>query len=74
MPFGVNNTDGAEVNSPLPDEGEMRLQSDFAIARDPVTACFWQDLVDNQQKMANAFKTVGIVIFFVDASLSRESL
>ena len=70
MPFGVNNTDGAEVNSPLPDEGEMRLQSDFAIARDPVTACFWQDLVDNQQKMANAFKTVSIVISFVNAPLS----
>ncbi|KAL5522560.1 hypothetical protein ACEPAG_8577 [Sanghuangporus baumii] len=57
VPFGVNNTDGAEVNSPLPDEGEMRLQSDFAIARDPVTACFWQDMINNQNKMANAFKT-----------------
>ncbi|EJC97780.1 manganese peroxidase 1 [Fomitiporia mediterranea MF3/22] len=57
VPFGVNNTDGAEVNSPLPAEGEMRLQSDFAIARDPVTACFWQDMINNQQKMMNAFQT-----------------
>lgn len=36
MPFGVNNTDGAEVDSPIPDAGEMRLQSDFALARDQV--------------------------------------
>ena len=36
VPFGVNNTDGAEVDSPIPQSNEMRLQSDFALARDNV--------------------------------------
>lgn len=45
VPFGVNNTDGAEVDSPLPDEGEMRLQSDFVLSRDSRTACEWQSMV-----------------------------
>ncbi|KAH8107483.1 manganese peroxidase 1 [Phellopilus nigrolimitatus] len=57
VPFGVNNTFGAEVDSPLPAEGEMRLQSDFALSRDPETACFWQDMINNQQLMMNGFKT-----------------
>jgi hypothetical protein len=39
LPFGLNSsTPGAEVDSPIPQSGEMRLQSDFALARDPV--CF----------------------------------
>ncbi|KAL5528771.1 GP1_11 [Sanghuangporus sanghuang] len=38
VPFGVNNTDGAEVDSPLPQSGEMRLSSDFLLARDRRTA------------------------------------
>ena len=46
IPFGVNNTDGAEVDSPIPSAGEMRLQSDFALARDEVsqwyTPCSYQ--------------------------------
>ena len=29
VPFGVKKTDGAEVNSLLADEHEMRLQSEF---------------------------------------------
>jgi cytochrome c peroxidase len=46
---GSGNNSG-EVMSPLPrssgnDTGEMRLQSDFAIARDARTACFWQGFV-----------------------------
>ena len=45
VPFGVNNSDGAEVNSPLPQSGEMRLQSDFALARDARTACEWQSMI-----------------------------
>ena len=57
VPFGVNNTDGAEVDSPLPDEGEMRLQSDFALARDSRTACEWQSMVADQQLMMNNFKS-----------------
>lgn len=58
VPFGVNNTDGAEVDSGLADENEMRLQSDFAIAHDSRTACFWQDMINNQNLMMNAFKSV----------------
>ena len=57
VPFGINNTDGAEVNSPLPDSGEMRLQSDFALARDRRTACEWQSMVDNQFLMMANFKS-----------------
>lgn len=57
VPFGVNNTAGAEVDSPLPFEGEMRLQSDFALARDSRTACEWQSMVNNQQLMSANFKT-----------------
>ena len=57
VPFGVNNSAGAEVDSPLPFEGEMRLQSDFALARDSRTACEWQSMVDNQSLMMNNFRT-----------------
>ncbi|KAI9461299.1 manganese peroxidase 1 [Lactarius psammicola] len=42
-----------EVESPL--RGEMRLQSDFAIARDPRTACLWQSNVNQQSHMNSAF-------------------
>ncbi|TEB09025.1 peroxidase [Coprinellus micaceus] len=45
----------AEVLSPLP--GEFRMQSDFAIARDPRTSCRWQELADNPQLMRTAFRT-----------------
>jgi cytochrome c peroxidase len=48
FPGSSNNV--GEVMSPLPltsgnDTGEMRLQSDFALARDIRTACFWQGFV-----------------------------
>ncbi|KAJ7085126.1 manganese peroxidase [Mycena belliarum] len=57
---GLNNNTG-EVMSPLPhgsgnDTGELRLQSDFVLARDPRTACFWQGFVDQQEFMAKSFK------------------
>ena len=57
---GTNNNTG-EVTSPLPlgsgtDTGEMRLQSDFALARDERTACFWQGFVNEQEFMAASFK------------------
>ena len=45
-----------EVESPLPTEGEMRLQSDFLLARDARTACTWQSMVDNQALMQTNFK------------------
>ena len=38
FPFGLNSSvPGAEVFSPIPQSGEMRLQSDFALARDAVS-------------------------------------
>nr|BAG12561.1 manganese peroxidase 2 [Phlebia sp. MG60] len=57
---GLNNNTG-EVSSPLPttdgtDVGELRLQSDFALARDERTACAWQGFVNEQEAMAIAFK------------------
>ena len=50
-----------EVASPLPkgagnDTGELRLQSDFALARDPRTACFWQGFVNQQEFMSQSFR------------------
>ncbi|KIJ26750.1 class II peroxidase, partial [Sphaerobolus stellatus SS14] len=58
FPGTANNT--GEVSSPLPigttaQPGEMRLQSDFALARDPRTACFWQSFINEQELMQNAF-------------------
>ncbi|KAJ7483766.1 manganese peroxidase 1 precursor [Mycena galericulata] len=43
-----------EVMSPL--AGELRLESDFLLARDERTACLWQANVNNQVHMANSFK------------------
>ncbi|PPR02527.1 hypothetical protein CVT24_001953 [Panaeolus cyanescens] len=43
-----------EVESPL--AGEMRLQSDFVLSQDPRTACFWQAMVDNQERMVTEFQ------------------
>lgn len=57
VPFGVINADGAEVDSPIPQSNEMRLQSDFALARDERTACEWQSMVDNQPLMMFNFQT-----------------
>ncbi|GJE87952.1 manganese peroxidase [Phanerochaete sordida] len=57
---GTDNNTG-EVASPLPltsgtDTGELRLQSDFALARDSRTACFWQGFVNEQAFMAASFR------------------
>lgn len=57
VPFGVNNTDGAEVDSPIPESNEMRLQSDFVLSRDQRTACEWQSMVNNQQLMMSNFQS-----------------
>lgn len=43
FPGTANNT--GEVESPLPTQGEMRLQSDFLLAHDERTACEWQSMV-----------------------------
>ncbi|KIJ25526.1 class II peroxidase [Sphaerobolus stellatus SS14] len=58
FPGSANNS--GEVSSPLPigttaQPGELRLQSDFALARDPRTACVWQSFINNQELMQNAF-------------------
>lgn len=50
----VDNT--GEVASPLPltvgvNSGELRLESDFLIARDSRTACFWQSMISMYKAM-----------------------
>ncbi|EIN13009.1 manganese peroxidase [Punctularia strigosozonata HHB-11173 SS5] len=57
---GTGNRTG-EAESPYTitignDTGELRLQSDLALARDPRTACFWQGFVNQQAFMASSFK------------------
>ncbi|CAA7264026.1 unnamed protein product [Cyclocybe aegerita] len=52
--FPGNGSQPGEVLSPL--AGEMRLQSDFVISQDPRTACFWQALVANENRMVREFK------------------
>ncbi|KIJ47108.1 class II peroxidase, partial [Sphaerobolus stellatus SS14] len=59
FPGSANNS--GEVESPLPlgkglNVGQMRLQSDFALARDPRTACTWQEFINEQEKMSAAFR------------------
>lgn len=43
-----------QTDSPI--EGEMRLMSDYLISRDSRTSCTWQSFVNNQARMANAFR------------------
>ncbi|KDR71980.1 hypothetical protein GALMADRAFT_143334 [Galerina marginata CBS 339.88] len=52
--FPGNGSQAGEVQSPL--AGEMRLQSDFAISQDSRTACFWQAMINDQQRMVNEFR------------------
>jgi hypothetical protein len=57
---GLSNNSG-EAASPLPqhsgeDQGELRLQSDFLIARDERTACEWQKQINQQELMSSNFK------------------
>lgn len=42
-----------EVESSI--AGTLRLQSDFALARDSRTACIWQSFVNNEAKMSRDF-------------------
>ncbi|OCB89393.1 manganese peroxidase 2 [Sanghuangporus baumii] len=72
LPFGVNSSiPGAEVESPIPDSREMRLQSDFALARDPRTACEWQSMVDNQQPMSDNFRSSMIKLANIGQDVSK---
>ncbi|KAF8803272.1 manganese peroxidase 1 [Phlegmacium glaucopus] len=54
--FPGNGSQPGEVLAPL--HGEMRLQSDFLIARDPRTACLWQLGINDQKLVTTAFKIV----------------
>ncbi|KAF4616559.1 hypothetical protein D9613_008555 [Agrocybe pediades] len=54
FPGQGNISHTGEVLSPI--AGEMRLQSDFAVSQDPRTACFWQDMINNQNSMTSQFK------------------
>ncbi|EJD02557.1 manganese peroxidase 3 [Fomitiporia mediterranea MF3/22] len=65
------NTAGGEVDSPLAAEGEMRLQSDFALARDQRTACEWQSMVDNQRLMMENFRTAMMKLSNVGQDTSK---
>ncbi|KAJ7291753.1 heme peroxidase [Mycena rebaudengoi] len=52
--FPGNGSNQGEVASPL--GGEFRLQSDFAIARDPRMACEWQSFISNHNLMTSKFR------------------
>ncbi|KAF8184241.1 manganese peroxidase 1 [Pholiota molesta] len=52
---GNNTSHPGEVLSPI--EGEMRLESDFALSQDPRTACLWQAMINSQARMTSQFKT-----------------
>ncbi|THV02690.1 manganese peroxidase isozyme precursor [Dendrothele bispora CBS 962.96] len=51
---GPDGLQVGEVQSPL--QGELRLQSDGALARHPITACEWQSFVNDQSRMATKFR------------------
>ena len=48
----------AQVPNALAAQGEMRLQSDFAIAHADESACAWQNMINNQELMMSSFKDV----------------
>ncbi|KAI0092714.1 manganese peroxidase 1 [Irpex rosettiformis] len=52
--FPGNGSNVGELESPL--AGEIRLQSDALLARDPRTACEWQSFVSNQALMVKKFE------------------
>ncbi|KAF8803341.1 heme peroxidase [Phlegmacium glaucopus] len=54
--FPGNGSQPGEVLAPL--VGEMRLQSDFLIARDSRTACIWQNSINKQNDVTADFKAV----------------
>ena len=60
---GFPDTSGnvGEVESPLPSQGELRLQSDFVLSRDSRTACEWQSMVNNQTLLQNNFRSVRLL-------------
>jgi hypothetical protein len=67
---GSDNNVG-EVDSPLPQSTELRLQSDFVLARDNRTACEWQSMVNNQQLMMDNFKSAMAKLAVVGQDVSK---
>lgn len=65
---GEQTTPGAEAQSPLAAEGQMRLHSDFLVSRDPRTACFWQEMINQQAHMAASFKNVSSPRYIKESS------
>lgn len=55
FPGTTNNT--GEVATATAKQRTMRLESDFAFAHDPRTACQWQLFINNQNLMMASFKT-----------------
>ncbi|KLO09934.1 manganese peroxidase 1 [Schizopora paradoxa] len=55
LPAAAGEAD-AQVPNALAAQGEMRLQSDFAIAHDSQTACAWQAMVNDQQLIMTSFQ------------------
>ncbi|KAH9961364.1 heme peroxidase [Russula dissimulans] len=52
-----NGPNKGETSAPETLRGEMRLQSDYLLARDPQTACYWQGYVEREDNMRNDFRT-----------------
>ncbi|THU77604.1 manganese peroxidase isozyme precursor [Dendrothele bispora CBS 962.96] len=52
--FPGNGSNPGEVQSAI--EGELRLQSDGLLARDPRTACEWQSFITDHQSMITKFE------------------
>ncbi|KAJ7594778.1 manganese peroxidase isozyme precursor [Mycena floridula] len=51
--------------------GEIRLESDGALARDPRTACEWQSFVNNQSKLQSAFKAAMLKLSVLGQNINR---
>lgn len=54
--FPSTSTGFGEVKSGMPNQGELRLQSDFVLARNSKTACKWQSLIDDHETMMEGYK------------------
>lgn len=54
---------GAQVPNALAAQGELRLQSDSAIANNFITECIWQSMIDNQTQIQTGFIAVSDTLF-----------
>ncbi|KAL0579393.1 fungal class II heme-containing peroxidase [Marasmius crinis-equi] len=70
VPGTANLTANGEALAPI--KGEIRIQSDEALARaDPRTSCQWQSFVDNQAKMQNEFKAAMLKLSLLGQDKSK---